>query len=66
MAKKHFEWDYAAAGDLLLRSAEIADFCEEQAARMTAATGMNYVPDVRIGAQRVSAAGYDKIKHESG
>lgn len=39
---KNFEWDYKAAGDLLLRSEEIAQACEEAAARMTRATGMSY------------------------
>lgn len=39
---KAFEWDYKAAGELLLRSEEIAQVCEEAAARMTRATGMNY------------------------
>ena len=61
MAKK-FEWDYAAAGELLLRSPEIAEFCGQQAERMTRATGMAYVPDIKVGTQRVSAGGYDNIK----
>ena len=39
---KDFEWDYKAAGELMLRSKEIAQVCEEAAARMTRATGMNY------------------------
>lgn len=56
MGKKSFEWDYAAAGNLMLRSKEIADICEAEAARMTRATGMEYIPDVRMGSQRVSAA----------
>lgn len=41
----------------LLKSDEIADICEEQAARMTRATGMNYVADVHIGKTRVNAGG---------
>lgn len=41
----------------LLKSDEIADICEEQAARMTRATGMNYVADVHIGKTRVNARG---------
>lgn len=39
---KDFEWDYKAAGDLLLRSEEIAEDCEKAAAKMTQATGMHY------------------------
>lgn len=39
---KDFEWDYKAAGDLMLRSEEIAAVCEQAAARMTRATGMTY------------------------
>ena len=57
-----FEWDYDAAGDLMLRSPEIAAICESEAARLTRATGMEYVPDVRMGNQRVSAAGYSEVK----
>lgn len=64
MAKKTFEWDYAAAGELLLRSSATAEFCEQQATRMTAATGMDYVPDVRIGSQRVIAGGYKNAEQE--
>lgn len=41
MAKK-FEWDYKAAGELLLKSEEIANACEEAAAKMTRATGVTY------------------------
>lgn len=58
MAKKTFEWDYGAAGDLMLRSAEIAAICEAKAAEMTRATGMEYVPDVHTGKTRVNAGGY--------
>lgn len=42
----------------LLKSAEIADICEAQAARMTRATGMKYEADVHIGKTRVNARGY--------
>ena len=52
---KNFEWDYAAAGDLMLRSPEIADVCEKEAARMTRAAGVEYVADVHYGKSRVSA-----------
>ena len=57
---KTFEWDYESAGNLMLRSKEIADICEMEAARMTRATGVKYVPNVRIGQQRVIAAGKRK------
>lgn len=52
---KNFEWDYGAAGDLMLRSQEIADVCEREAARMTRAAGVEYVSDVYVGKTRVNA-----------
>lgn len=58
MAKKDFEWDYSAAGNLMLRSSEISAICESEAARMTRATGVNYVPDVQMGRTRVRAGAY--------
>lgn len=39
----------------LLKSAAIASVCEEQAARMTRATGVEYVSDVHVGRTRVNA-----------
>ena len=60
MAKNQFEWDYAAAGNLLLKSDEIASICEREAEKMTRATGMKYVPDVRVGSTRVRAAGFQE------
>ena len=60
MAKANFEWDYDAAGELLLRSPEIAEFCEAEAARMTRATGVKYVKDVYVGRTRVNAGAYTK------
>lgn len=39
----------------LLKSSAIAQVCESQAARMTRATGMEYVPDVYTGRTRVNA-----------
>lgn len=42
----------------LLKSKEIANVCEAQAARMTRATGVEYVPDVYTGRTRVNAGGY--------
>lgn len=58
MAKTKFEWDYDAAGDLMLRSDAIAEVCEAEAARMTRATGVEYIPDVRMGKQRVIASAH--------
>lgn len=49
----------------LLKSDEIASVCEAEAARMTRATGVEYVPDVHVGRTRVNAAGYSgSIKTE--
>lgn len=39
----------------LLKSSQIASVCESQAARMTRATGVEYVPDVHVGKTRVNA-----------
>lgn len=39
----------------LLKSGEIASICEAQAARMTRATGVEYVADVYVGKTRVNA-----------
>lgn len=44
----------------LLKSSEIANVCENEAARMTRATGVEYVPDVHFGRTRVNAGGYQK------
>ena len=63
---KNFEWDYDAAGDLMLRSQEIADVCEKEAARITRAAGVEYRSDVRVGRTRVNARGYDKMSGEKG
>lgn len=60
MAKVDFEWDYEAAGELMLRSPEIAAICEAEAARMTRATGVKYVKDVYVGRSRVNAGAYTK------
>ena len=57
MAKTRFEWDYEAAGDLMLRSEEIANVCEAQAEKMSRAAGVRYVADVRIGKIRANAKG---------
>ena len=66
MANFKFEWDYKAAGNIFLRSEEIADFCEKQAERMTRATGVEYTADVKLGKRRVFARGYDREKSEDG
>lgn len=58
MANKDFEWDYAAAGSLMLKSSEISAVCEAEARRMTNATGVDYVSDVYVGKTRVRAGGY--------
>lgn len=50
---KDFVWDYKAAGDLLLRSEEIETACEEAAARLTRATGMEYYFQTGRTSQRV-------------
>jgi hypothetical protein len=50
---KDFVWDYKAAGDLLLRSEEIATACEEAAARLTRARGMEYYFQTGRTSQRV-------------
>lgn len=41
----------------LLKSQEIANVCEAQAARMTQAAGVKYVADVHVGKTRVNARG---------
>lgn len=64
MAKTKFEWDYDAAGDLMLRSDAIAEVCEAEAARMTRATGVEYIPDVRMGSQRVIASARTDVDSE--
>lgn len=50
---KNFVWDYKAAGDLMLRSEEIAKTCEDAAAKMTRATGMDYYFQTGRTSQRV-------------
>ena len=52
---KSFVWHYENAGAVFLRSEGIANACEEQAARMTRATGMEYRADVKVGKRRVRA-----------
>lgn len=62
---KTFRWDYHAAGNLILRSDDMADFVESQAARMTRATGMEYKPEVKMGKNRVRAIGRGKMDGET-
>lgn len=57
MAKVEIELNNAGIQELL-KSAEIATICERAAAKMTRATGMEYVPDVYIGKTRVAAGAY--------
>lgn len=59
MANVEIELDSAGVR-ALLKSAEIADVCEKQAARMTRATGIEYVPDIYVGRNRVNAGGYQE------
>lgn len=47
----------------LLKSGEIVNVCESQAARMTRATGVEYVADVYVGRTRVNAGA--RIKGDS-
>ena len=61
-----FEWDYESAGELLLRSPEIAAICEEESERMTRATGVEYKSKVLVGSQRVRTFGYDQMSTEEG
>lgn len=65
MAKTTVVWDYAAAGELLLKSDEIAAVCEEEAERMTRATGVEYASDVFIGKTRVRAGAYDNAEGDT-
>lgn len=60
MAKTRFEWNYEAAGDMMLRSQEIARVCESVAEKMTRATGVEYKADVYMGRKRVNAAARKK------
>lgn len=65
MSKTKVVWDYAAAGDLMLRSQAIADFCDAEAEKRTHATGMDYVSNIRVGSQRVRAGAYDAVSSDS-
>lgn len=59
MSKIRIELDSAGIQELL-KSPEMASVCGEEAARRTRATGMEYVPDIYIGVNRVRAGAYDK------
>lgn len=48
----------------LLKSAEISKVCEAQAAKMTRATGVEYVPDVYVGRTRVNAGAHTGRKEK--
>lgn len=54
MAEVEIELNSAGIRELL-KSSEIANVCEGQAARMTRATGVEYVADVYVGKTRVNA-----------
>lgn len=54
MAEIHIQLNNAGVRELL-KSSEIANICEAQAARMTRATGVEYVADVYVGKNRVNA-----------
>lgn len=54
MANVEIELNSAGIRELL-KSSEIASICEAQAARMTRATGVEYVADVYVGRTRVNA-----------
>lgn len=56
MAKK-FVWHYGPAGDVFLRSREIARECEAAAQKMTRATGMDYQFETGQTTQRVIVEG---------
>lgn len=60
MAKTRFEWDYEAAGDLMLRSQAIVSVCESVAEKMTRAADVEYRADVYMGKTRVNAAARKK------
>ena len=46
----------------LLKSDELAEFCEQKAKNMTRVTGMKYESDVKIGKYRVWVGGYSKAR----
>lgn len=60
MAKTRFEWNYEAAGDIMLRSQAIANVCESVAEKMTRAAGVEYRADVHMGVTRVNAAARER------
>lgn len=63
---KRFRWDYGAAGKLMLKSDEMAELLEEQAKRMTRATGMEYRPEIKRTSERVFAMAQDRMSSEHG
>lgn len=54
MAKVEIQLNSAGIRELL-KSQEIGNICEAQAARMTRATGVEYKADVYVGRTRVNA-----------
>ena len=63
MANVEIELDAAGIRELL-KSSEMASICEAEAARMTRATGMDYVSDVYVGRNRVNAGGYQDGRND--
>lgn len=63
MAKVDIQLSSAGIRELL-KSSEIAAICEQQAAKMTRATGMEYVSDVYVGRNRVNAGGHQNGRDE--
>lgn len=57
MAEVRIELNSAGIQEML-KSNQMAAACEKEAARMTRATGMQYVPDIHVGKTRVNAGGY--------
>ncbi len=47
----------------LLQSAEIAAVCQAEAERMTAATGVDYIPKMKVTEERVMIKGLDTAEN---
>ena len=48
----------------LIQSAEIGKVCEAAAAKMTQATGIKYVPLVRVSGDRIAARAYERKSND--
>lgn len=62
MGRTKFVWNYAAAGDLMLRSQAIADVCAAEAEKMTRAAGVRYRANVHQGRTRVNAGARHRVE----